>query len=335
MNVLPIGLTFPADWAKKCLEWSLQLFGLLAPKTPSSYHRITATLVITLSACALTYETIFDLNWFLMRKKDSQLVTIVNRFQYMIKDFFAMVILIMFWRKSITMASMMKELSNGKNSQRSDEEHTENWITGTTLSTFVLCFISGIAFRVSRIITEQSSSGDWPLVDFPLLKINVMQEQILLLFARSLTDAIPVLCSGYLALILCRLRKNFSVQSRLELLALSKNKDRLSRLDLERGWNMREEALTWVATIEKELGLLLAFIICSDILAIYSVLTNFLLTTTIIRFLRNATAALLHLVSIFNIAIGLICLMDEVSVSDYFILFYATASQKILIFICD
>jgi hypothetical protein len=145
--------------------------------------------------------------------------------------------------------------------------------------------------------------------------MNVMQEELILLFSRNLTEAVRLLFSGYMAVLLCRFSKIWAIQCRSQLVVNSKNDSQIilaTKENIEKAWAAREQALHMTCTIQKEFGFLLTIIVLSDLVSLNSTLADSLLERSMTIFLRNGVTVLVFLVSTLTIASGLINLTDEV-----------------------
>jgi hypothetical protein len=145
--------------------------------------------------------------------------------------------------------------------------------------------------------------------------MNVMQEELILLFSRNLTEAVRLLFSGYMAVLLCRFSKIWAIQCRSQLVVNSKNDSQIilaTKENIEKAWAAREQALHMTSTIQKEFSSLLTIIVLSDLVSLNSTLANFLLERSMTIFLRNGVTVLLFSVSTLTIASGLINLTDQV-----------------------
>jgi hypothetical protein len=306
-------LFFGNTWCQKFLERLLEFLGLLSPKAAPFYRHIPAIIIFLLSVLSLIYETVYIVTNFVIPESGrAQLVNVLDRSQHVLKALSTLVILLMFWQKSSHIIGIRKRLNAITTSMIVENNTTEYLVAGTVWVIFFLYLVSVITIRVTHIIVAQSPSGHWNLISFPWIKINVLEEQILNTFLRNWPESIRLLCSGYLGLMLCRFEKGLAAQCRLQLGIDSKNNHALMPDRVEKAWNAREQALALAATIQKELGLLLALIIFGDILSVNCTVASFLFEGDITRCLRKVAAVLLYLGSLFSITVGLISLMDEV-----------------------
>jgi hypothetical protein len=297
------------------LECLLKFLGLLQLRNSSLYHRISSLVVLFLSMLALIYEAISKIAYLNQDKeKGNQLVTIIDLSQYVVKSFCTLVILGIFWRKSSAITDIMDQLSVLFDSKLLNAKAKENRITGMVLVAFILYNAVIIGGRAMVVINRQTLPGQWDLIPFPFIKIDEMQDQILILFLRNSTESMRLLCSGYLALLLHRFAGGLAVQCELQLVMESGCcSSSLTRIKIQRAWKARERALMLADAVENELGVLIGFIMLTDIVSINSSLASSLFGLTLKRALIQGVSFLLYVTSFLSVSGGLIALIDRVS----------------------
>jgi hypothetical protein len=89
------------------------------------------------------------------------------------------------------------------------------------------------------------------------------------------------------------------------------------RMNIDQAWNQRKEALKLITIIETEVSLLLGLIMFTDVVALNSTLASFILQNDFKHCLNYGVVISSYLVSTLGIAIGLIRILDEVSLKRF------------------
>jgi 7tm Odorant receptor len=313
------------NWCKGSLEAILKFIGLHAPINASFWHYMRAVPVLILAVMALIYEACREVFFFMNnRSANSQLVNYIDELQYTVKAFSTLLYLIMFWRKSSSITRIVKKLDDlqEKSATLSTEMmeakmNSEKKLSAFVLLTFVLYIVCMIGIRVARLLSSAPPKSPWPAASPPwdAFHMTVLDEQVFLLLTWTRTNSVKLLCSGYLALLLFRFGNFSATHCRLHLGCISTNRHEMTaiKMNIDKAWNGREEALTLAKVIQNELGVLLGFVMLADVVSLNSTLASFLFQKHIIQCLNLGLNILLHLLSILGIAIGLIHLINEVS----------------------
>jgi hypothetical protein len=314
-----------STWCKESLEDILKFIGLLVPINASFWHNIRALPVLILAVLALIYEVFREVLYFMNNQSANlKLVDYIQVMQYTFKAISTLLILIIFWRKSSSIIRFTNKLDE---LQEESEIHitevkrekikSENRVAGFFLLTFVIYMVSMIGIRVADVLSSAPLQGPWSAASPPwdAFHMTVLDENVFILLTWTLTNAVKLLCSGYLAVLLFSFGKGSAAHCRLHLACILRNGDDVAavKMNINHAWNLREEALTMAKFIQSELGILLGFIMFADIMSVNSILASFLSKGRVFLYLNYGLSTIFHLVSTSGIAIGLIHLMDEVS----------------------
>ncbi|OQV24813.1 hypothetical protein BV898_01403 [Hypsibius exemplaris] len=308
------------------LECVLRLIGLLLPsnKSASILQRIRCLPILTLAILAFLYELLNTVNnnaiqYHLAYGGNYRIAEAVNLAQYPLKTLTALVILVTFRLKSPVISGIMLDVEHYYSTAQQTERTTfkrmrmTRRITGLCLGATVLYLSVMVAFRIIRIGNYASAPGVWPLADFPGLKINLMEEQLINFFTRNLTEAARLICSGYLALMLFKFKMGL-VRDCRQSLCLSKRGNPgvfVTPLHVQRAWDSRELALRLASEIHAELSSLLAFMLLTDVLSLNATFADFLFMDDYAVYLRNFASMSIYIASMTCLAGGLIALVEK------------------------
>jgi hypothetical protein len=195
------------NYGQIILSRILNILGLCQFQIESKSARsIPVYFIIGLSVAAFAFETTTNINMLLTGATSNQGTTIMNvvdAWRYLFKTMAAMVVLITFWRKSVALTNITNEINNfnelpARNSKGIGKKCSR--LAGLVVVVFVL-YLSGMT--VTRVVDIILKPRPWPT---GFLGMTSLQIEAFALFTRNYTEAIRLLCSGYLGVVLTEFR---------------------------------------------------------------------------------------------------------------------------------
>ncbi|OQV14500.1 hypothetical protein BV898_11340 [Hypsibius exemplaris] len=291
-------------------------------------RRIRGVIVILVSALSCVYE-VENTVYAVVTTKTTPYSGIYNiaegirLAQYPLKTITTTAILMVFFSKSSRLAELTQKArpsfacSSMLLRDKTRNVRKVNRISGTIFVTFAAYCILMIWNRVVRIVETQSSPGEWGLSDFPWPKLNWLQTQVINFFMRNTSEAIRLLCSGYLSLLLYKFSMGLASDCQTILDVTNYNYPTVSENVLMQAWDAREDALKLAAIQRAEMGTLLWLSLTTDILCLSATCADFLFVEDYTAGFRNVAQILLYTVSLMSVSMGLISLTEQVLIAQY------------------
>ena len=307
-----------SNFARSCLTNLLGLLGLLAPTARITIRHpgFRAGILMALSAFSLLYEITLALTTLTNEKLDKKIAYTVNISQYSIKALVTLIILGAFWWKSYVISNFLiiskTALDQAKILQR--RKCGKN-VSGRVMVAFLLYLVMIVTFRVLRVVLFHGNPDEKPYPTVLWPTITTVQEQAVILLVRNATESVRLLCSGYVAGLLYDLADGLCSQCRVFLEQATQDPQRVMYVDLQRAWDARELSISMAGKVQRQLSGLLAFILLSDMVSLFSTIGDFLFFTNYIVYIHNCASIVLYIASLMAVSGGLIALHNEVSTS--------------------
>ncbi|OQV19764.1 hypothetical protein BV898_06303 [Hypsibius exemplaris] len=294
---------------RSTLSAILSFLGLYVPTTKLSdaaiSHTICGLIWVALSFFAFLYEATHNVTYFIEAPKGAlQISDVVFKTTFLVKTATTLIVLVTFWRKSPVLHYGKRYI----NSVPIHQEHgrTASFIGFLTLVTF-MCYL---VTQTSSRLCDLFASDPWPVVRFPFFPVTYLQEQLFVLFAHNLTEAIRLLCSGFLGMFLVDACSNLADTCRRLMEDVHRRGGTtMTAMELSKIWAARENALVIAEYVQKELGILITVIFATDIVCLTCVVSEGF-SGTYYQFFRMGASSVLYLVSLFCIMNGLLSLSD-------------------------
>ncbi|GAU96502.1 hypothetical protein RvY_07937 [Ramazzottius varieornatus] len=290
----------------------------LLPHTDSKrtlLYSFRTGVVIGAAFIALTFEVISNVQNlinFSRQKNGAKVVQVVYAAKYVIRVTVTFIVIVVFSRSSRGLQRVSDELGGVPKDQHafafSEQSSKSIWLPFITLLTFVVYYLSHCVTRVYTMLINETTYAE-----FPGGILTAAQEDVVVLVTRNSTEAVRVLCAGYLGHLLITFA-NKQVREAETILRTemgdSENPEVLETV-LRSAWVTRERTLGISRIIERELQLLLTVVLVADILSIASCVGEVLAPENVFKSVRLLTYMLLYVVSSVNIFTGLIKITDK------------------------